>query len=869
MITQTQRRKKMSKNILRIALILMFCPIAFGQTVEYHGVCVGDNYPGTGYELHWCVADAQGIKQTLLANQSWIDGNITLKLDADATKQHIIDAVSAMPKNSSNIDLFHDSSHGSTSGLFTYDGLYISPSDLQGVFGSFNQYTAWLDACQTGVFTTNMTTGIILAACRADEYASEYAALGHGTFSYYLIQGLTNNTAAGGNGLLTAQGLYNYAAPLTTAYDGSMHPQLKDNYGSNLNLNLNIYVPQQYSTVSPALSASHSGQTVVLSSGSQTVSSSLTVPSGVTLSIKPAVTMSFGSGVSLTSNGILNVAGTSSQPITFTRSGTSGSWGSIVISGSGANGSTLSYVNMQHGTKILVNNAASVTIQNCSLTNNNGAMDFEGSSGLVQNNYISYSADYHGIIVAGGSNVNCYHNALTKTDHSYYPYYHDVGIYYSGGAGGNIGQNDLDYFSWGIGINYSSSPHFHSPNSNQNNRVTNCYYGINIYNNSYPVIGYNAADCWGANSIHDNNYSNDGYDIQLYGETFQLDALGTYWNGGNPNNAHLYAGSGCGIDKGMALSTDPWAGFPIPSMQKGPVAPILASPKGGQPMASMSSVNSERAASVSDSFADPLSNGFLLRNQGKFKEAKDFFVSYLAKYPNEQRAYVELYNCADGTTLPDLIQYFNSLPNQADKEQNLLLSYLYLKQGDAKSARQVNNSIISANPNTSIGSQAKLNNFYISLYNDNDAQAALSVLNDVLDKKDWSDSMAISTADQALHTYVDPKTGTMPYVSYQPSANGSQQSAVGTQQAQTGLMENYPNPFNPTTRINYQLKVTGHVTLKVYDILGREVTTLVDESQESGIHYTTFDGTRLASGVYFYRLTAPGVNQMRKMMLTK
>jgi len=339
----------MFKNILRIALILTFCPIAFGQSIEYHGVCVGDNYPGTGYELHWCVADAEGVRTALEQNQSWLDGNISVIENADATKQNILNATSAMPKNFSNIDLFHDSSHGSTSGLFTYDGLYISPSDLQGAFSSFNQYTAWLDACQTGVFTNSMTTGVILAACRADEYASEWAALGHGTFSYYLIQGLTNNTAAGGNGLLSAQGLYNYAAPLTTAYDGSMHPQLKDNYVSSLNLNLNIYVPQQYSTLSSALVASHNGQTVVLSSGSQTVSSSLTVATGVTLSIKPAVTLSFASGVALTSNGVLNASGNPSQPISFNLSG-SGRWGSIILSGSGASRSSLNYVTMQYGT---------------------------------------------------------------------------------------------------------------------------------------------------------------------------------------------------------------------------------------------------------------------------------------------------------------------------------------------------------------------------------------------------------------------------------------------------------------------------------------------------------------------------------------
>jgi hypothetical protein len=84
-----------------------------------------------------------------------------------------------------------------------------------------------------------------------------------------------------------------------------------------------------------------------------------------------------------------------------------------------------------------------------------------------------------------------------------------------------------------------------------------------------------------------------------------------------------------------------------------------------------------------------------------------------------------------------------------------------------------------------------------------------------------------------------------------------------------GLDQNYPNPFNPTTQIEYQLPVAAHVTLKVYDVLGREVATLVNEIQDAGVYLATFDGTRLASGVYFYRLTASGKDQVRKMLLTK
>ncbi len=80
------------------------------------------------------------------------------------------------------------------------------------------------------------------------------------------------------------------------------------------------------------------------------------------------------------------------------------------------------------------------------------------------------------------------------------------------------------------------------------------------------------------------------------------------------------------------------------------------------------------------------------------------------------------------------------------------------------------------------------------------------------------------------------------------------------------LYQNYPNPFNSSTVISYQLSVASVVTLKVYDILGREIRTLVYGLQNAGAHTTTFDGSRLSSGVYFYCLTA-GHFIMRKSML--
>jgi hypothetical protein len=95
-------------------------------------------------------------------------------------------------------------------------------------------------------------------------------------------------------------------------------------------------------------------------------------------------------------------------------------------------------------------------------------------------------------------------------------------------------------------------------------------------------------------------------------------------------------------------------------------------------------------------------------------------------------------------------------------------------------------------------------------------------------------------------------------------------SSIGAENhlpSSTVLFQNFPNPFNPTTIIRYALSKRSVVSLSVFNTLGQNVITLVDEAQEAGNHEARFSGEGLASGVYFYRLQAGDFIQTKKLIL--
>ena len=94
-------------------------------------------------------------------------------------------------------------------------------------------------------------------------------------------------------------------------------------------------------------------------------------------------------------------------------------------------------------------------------------------------------------------------------------------------------------------------------------------------------------------------------------------------------------------------------------------------------------------------------------------------------------------------------------------------------------------------------------------------------------------------------------------------------NAVKTSMLSFRLDQNYPNPFNPSTTIKYEIPENGFVSLKVFNILGQEVASLVNEVKTAGQYQAYFNATKLSSGIYIYRLETSRNSEKRKMLLLK
>ncbi len=137
-------------------------------------------------------------------------------------------------------------------------------------------------------------------------------------------------------------------------------------------------------------------------------------------------------------------------------------------------------------------------------------------------------------------------------------------------------------------------------------------------------------------------------------------------------------------------------------------------------------------------------------------------------------------------------------------------------------------------------------------------------------------TLTIAPGSNAISLYTNhgnnPNTGVLVSQQLAPAVSVTGPTSVAYRPgipATFVVEQNYPNPFNPSTTIDFALPRQEHVRLEVYDILGRKVATLVDESRPAGYYAEKFDGAGLASGIYFYRMSTSEVTFLKKMLMIK
>ena len=606
-----------------------------------------------------------------------------------------------------------------------------------------------------------------------------------------------------------------------------------------------IYVPQVYPTITSGLSAAVKGQTVVVASGRYTINSTMTIPSGVSMTINPGTSLQFSGGVSFIVNGNLVANGA-----TFTSTGTTapGAWGSIQFSGGGSSNSSLTNCVVEYGTQIdVLNGANNVSITGCTITNGSGhGINVSFSSSFTAwGNTIANGNVNQGIVIFGGSQNLCWGNSIYKYGGTL-GYHNGVGILYIA-SNGVVTRNDIDCCGWGIGAIYGSDLNSNwSYGSPRNNRITDCLIGVSVYGSSQCDLGRFAGgsdDGNGNNSI----YGNLLFNVEVgnaINDPSRMYADDNWWGTNPPQSSKfdLWPYSSTFRYGNWRTNDRPWGGQPLPAY-------IKQLPGNG---VARSTASEELPINPRSRLHDSLLPGHNIK--GANSEDAKYLDSNTLGYPDDDAGDEALYGVADSAPAPRI--------------HKLLLANLYQMDGQPDLARQENNELAAEESDSPLGVMAEIGNLRIELYSKADVEAAGAILGRIEKSSRLIGPVELADAEQVFKTYVDPNTGEMPNRQYQTSARAGQ-VASSMASGDDELMPNYPNPFNPTTTISYKLSKKGHVTLVVFDVLGREVSTLISENQESGFHSASFDGRRLASGVYFYRLTAPGIRQVKTMLLTR
>jgi hypothetical protein len=573
--------------------------------------------------------------------------------------------------------------------------------------------------------------------------------------------------------------------------------------------------------------------------GTVYVKNNLQVANGVTLTIQSGTTVYLASDVNINVFGVFFASGTAWNHVVFDREGTSGTWGAIIFNGSQTDWSNLTYATVRHSWGIKCLSGCNTQILNSLFEYCTNGIYTENSNPIISGNTIKPTN--YGIFGSGTSaTVIVSDNVIYKTSgttgyHNYEGIYlHDSPVLYAY-------HNDIRGFYHGMylgGSAYANFTDYHDETPNINNRLYDNYQGLAV--------------AWNANCYAGDIY-NYGGNNSIYGNTYQayvyhngiLSARYNYWGGGAPSG--YYCESGSTFDYANYVTTDPWNGQGLKIGSNQNSSNVAAS------MAKTTAKSSEFQKAHELELAGQVDDEIAIYK--KMASSEVFGKAALSNLARLQKKYNKT----------DIDSYFDNLVTSNHQYKNHVESILANKallDGKYSQAMSIYDKVIADDPTGYDGLNAKMDKFLAVLHVANDRAAAVKILNEV--KSTAGDNEDLKLKIAAAETLL-----------YGVSSETSGENTVQTKNAvdetpkEFVLSANYPNPFNPTTTISYQLPKDGLVCIKIYDALGREVSTLVNESKTKGTYTVSFNAASLPSGLYFYTMKSGNFSSTKKMMLLK
>jgi len=628
-----------------------------------------------------------------------------------------------------------------------------------------------------------------------------------------------------------------------------------ENYGGTITKSFTIPSGETWNFQPGTILTIDSGVTLTIN-GNLNSASTITIPSGSSLVVNSTANLTFTNGVSLIINGTLSANGTSASPITFDFISPSSTYQNGIKFNSGSGG-TLSYCNIKnayHGVKCY---SSLPTIQYCDIFNNGTGIYIYNAgprcSPIRYNNIYSNSAN--GIFIYNSTIVNVYENTITDNS--------ECGIYCTTSGTPYLWENTItDNNQAGVYCIINSRALFGDRLRNPGyNLITENYTGVTCGLESYVRIG--TSSLAGRNSIHDNT----GYEVTSTYDSYVM-AEYNWWNRYPPTYPNYYYTSDFYTFMGGTIDY-------VPALTYDPIGVRMA-----KPVAHNDYVESNRqTGSASSNFLDSELNEALdYLFDEKYEDAIAIYVRRLTKETDKSRQKYILSciaECYELSGKDGFIEYLNSnvRKNLSRKDELYaktleLENYILMREG--KFQEVIDNYLIMKNEfvgNDVIQKNALFNLGYLHyLAFDNRSQG-----------KTYFDEFIKKYPDDDLNLIVYETMGelekwTLAKKSAPPINNETSDVILPTEYH---LLNNFPNPFNPTTTIAYDLPEESYVVLTIYDILGREIIRLVDNIQPAGSLKVTWNGKDsfgqiVPSGIYLYCLkTSSGFSTTKKMVFVR